>query len=386
MAILSICPKCQASIQLSEESSDPTDEIRCPKCKKTFLLHEALDIMAESPPEAAPVKKKAVVEAKLGPPSGGKNLGPAAAGAPVPPMTPAPQAAYDEEDDRTVEAESTSRSISRKRSREPSMMGTMIGVVIGGAMGIYMGAYVLNYLGIPLPGPVQNLPGLAAAPKAEKAAEEKKTRPVAKVEPEPPPKVEAPPTKPEPTVPEKTAPVEPVIPKKAAPPTPEIGVKDAPTFTPGQLGTTLGEANKASGGQTGKSSGPAFLDPAVYSKLCELAERATYVRADLGDKTIDDRKRATGDVIKRIVGNQENVVKMGQYGAQKLAESTPAERGVALCGVVASIAQRGKLVAVELTLYGGGKRATVMCPIRGNMKVGDKVVILGTIEIGRAHV
>jgi len=377
MAILSICPKCKGSIQLSEDSSDPNETIRCPKCKETFPLHEALDIMAESPPEAKSVK----AEGKGAPPAV-PNFGPAGAGAPVRSTAPEPVAHAYDEDDRTVEAESTSGRLARNRRREPSMLFTMGGVVIGGAMGIYLGAYVLNYLGIPLPDPVRNLPGMAVAP-AKKVEDEDSKKSVAKVEPPPevvePAKTEPPPPAkpPEIKAPEKAPPVEPPTPKKPA--APELGVKDGPTFTPAQLGATLGEANKASGGQIGKSAGPAILDATVYAKLCELAERATFVRAETGDTSLEARKRGTQDVIKRIVNNQENVAKLGALGTQKLAEGAPAERGIVLCGIVSSIEQQGKLVTVDLTLYGGGKQATVVCPIRGGMKRGDKVVILGAI-------
>lgn len=388
MAIISICPRCQASLQVAERWTDPNQTFACPKCSEEFPLHEALDIMAESPPEAKPVEASGA-SAPVEPPaeSAPSETSPADAIAAMAAASPAAASPNFQEFSSTVSTDSRGQQPRRKR-RGPSATGTIVGVIGGGVMGIYLGAFVLSKMGVPLPDVVMNLPGIAPEEELSedikpKSPDESET-PVASVDPvTPPPKVEPVPKKntqtPAVTPPRQKNPPKDVKPEPKVPPEDFVGVLGAPTFTPNELGAALGAAHKASGGGPGNSGLVGLLDESVYEKLCTLATRTTFVTAVEGDKTLEDRKAGIDRVIKRVVGSYSNVVQLGKLGTARLAAVSGDDRGIVVAGRVFSIHEQEKVVVIELVQYGSATSVTVLSPIRANLSNGNSAVILGTV-------
>lgn len=362
MSIISACPKCNHTIQLSEEWSDPSAEFRCPRCKAAFKLHEALDRKAESPPEALPAT-------------------------PVPLTPSTPEAAIKQQSAANAAAmaaeghgpiRSSAASAARRRSRGPNPLWSVVGIVGGGVLGIYIGAYCLMRFGVDLPEPVNQLPGIeyirpgiAANPDTPP---EENTAPPDTVEPEPTPPVAANNTEETPLVtPTPTTPTPVPTPPVELPPPKTPVVQGAPFVPLDDLSQIIRETNLASGGGIGQSSTPK-LDNAVYQKLCHLAHSLTFADASLSE--LGEKRHSTTLIVQRVGKSQQFV--LGELGSQTWSQAKHLQ-GIVLVGTVRSITPEGPLQVVRLEMDTGGKSVMVVCKILSGLKVGGRFAILGAV-------
>lgn len=392
MAIFTECPKCKGSIQVGEEYSDPLTKMTCPACSEEFLLHEALDLKADSPPEARPPGA-----AKASEPKGSASDPLAAIAASDGTATSSDSAAsgtatgddetYDDYEDYDEEPERDEglAAQARRRSKGPSVVGQMIGVFGGGAIGLAAGYYILCFFGgghynfLEL-----NLPGIDMPPDRNSGNEQVTNwgDPVDTDDPFPQPPGGDPTPLPEPKLPAQKTPSggtgtkvgQTNPPTKAVEPPQKLPVTGATIYSSEELGTLLKTAHDAVQPSPGVTP---RMNADIFGKLSSLSEAMTYIEDNPDDRTLPQRRRAVKSLAQIIAKDRDAVQALSSLAGRRWEEAEAG--GIALPGTVDSVAKEGELTVVSLRLFGRNDVVPIVSKYQAGMTPGKPVLVMGTV-------
>ncbi|MEK6237413.1 MAG: hypothetical protein N2C14_22100 [Planctomycetales bacterium] len=425
MAIFTQCPQCEGTIQVADRYSDPSTQMICPTCDAEFPLHEALDHLADSPPEARPADEaaaaigSAAATGSAASDSDGPNFSNSASDSSG---SNGSGSDSDGPDFGVGEAEDVSRpafanvgsddgdyqdddeqddlaaNARRRASRQPSVIGNMIGVVGGGVIGLSMGYYGLcffmphkNFLQIKMPGiPLVDANGdPVIEDSGQNVGFDFDSEPIDTSKPLPQPgglefNPSDPPEKPR-SRENLNDPVaskidETLVKKRDSdksnnaaikPPKPEGPVQGAPTFDSVSLGKRLGAAHSALKGD------PPPMNRDVFGKLNALGEAMTYVN-DKSSSRLPGQISAAKKLPKTVGSNSDTVRALTSLGL--VHWQTAEQGGFTLAGEVLKVTEQGPWIIADVQPMNASQLPIpVVAKLRYNMVAGKRVVILGAV-------
>lgn len=305
----------------------------------------------------------------------------------------------EEEENEAVAIMGSVPKTAPRRRRQKSALATLIEVVTGGLAGCLVAYYALAFFlgpdlkskGFPIFTFLPGIERLTTPPeKANGAGEKDKKAPADTSAAPKPANGEAPKTsteapaqqasvaKPADQPPTATAPANPPI---AAPEALEL--KKEVKFLRPKLG-----AAEYVGPRTPKSTTSEELSKALaaaaekaddYETLCRLGETLAFVNGDASDTELVDRIAAVKTAVTMIASHPELFEKLGEAANGRIESNAGQNVGVLLAGTVKNVAKQKQIYGAIVELAGQSKTVSVLSDQDSDLKVDDKVVVLGVI-------
>jgi hypothetical protein len=315
-----------------------------------------------------------------------------------------------------------SKTAARPRRRQKSGLQKLIEVVTSGLAGLLMGYYALAFfygpglksMGFPILTYLPGIERLTTPPEKSNGSGENVKSPADASKPKPAngnasPKTsdlpkEPPKTSPEPPAqqasvekpadqpPPNKAPSETMAPmpevKETATPEVKEAAKEAKLLRP-KLGTaeyvgprtpkltTSDQLGKALEEAAGKAEDLASAD--AYESLCRLGETLAFVNGDAADTQLTDRIAAAKTTLETIAKQSEAFDKLAETANARIDTNAGQNVGVLLVGTVKSAAKQKQIYGAMVELAGQSKTVSVLSNQESELKVDDKVVVLGIV-------
>ena len=315
--------------------------------------------------------------------------------------TPKTSVAFDFKDDDADRREAALASMAsgagtrRHRDSGKHPLRLMVEIVLGGVAGLTITYYGLNFFGgerfayfdVYLPGVSHTVehrpdwwPTVARQPDSDAPDDElvftreEPSSPPREEADSPLPAVEMPPEEPamEDVVPIEEPSEEPVEePKVEPPPPPPVGPADPPSFTSDELGKVLKTAHTAFTASA--------LTEDTYRQLCQLAQAVTFVELEDGGPQLRNRLEAVVVLLRKIGRDELNLIKIGEMAAGLAYDQERTDNGILLAGTVESSLKLGQTHGASVQLIGAESTLFVLSKTLMPAKVGDRVLVLGSI-------
>jgi len=120
----------------------------------------------------------------------------------------------------------------------------------------------------------------------------------------------------------------------------------------------------------------------VILSFYRLAEHYTFAVAEGDGATLQERKAATVKLTRALDGEKLKLARIGGIATKFFAKDKKqrnGQNGILLAGTVEGVERPGALFSTRLTLDGVGEILTVLSVDKPNVKLGDKVLVLGSI-------
>lgn len=129
----------------------------------------------------------------------------------------------------------------------------------------------------------------------------------------------------------------------------------------------------------GKPSGK--LTPAIYGRLCQLAEMATFVDIPAENSDRAELRTAVQKTIRKSCSDQNKIRVLGRQGGEQLTHEARQTPGIVLAGHVREVGQDGELFWLRMVLYGSAKTVMVFGRHMPDPALApeDRAVILGSV-------
>ncbi len=162
-------------------------------------------------------------------------------------------------------------------------------------------------------------------------------------------------------------------PKKKPLPEGYIGPKNRPSYTMAQLGEALKGAHVEMKGLKEHDE----LTDSLYEKLCQLAERLTFIDVEPDAAGLFDRQLAVETMLESYALRGNRLEEIASRAGARLDDLDTADGGIVLAGKAGRVVARDGLHGTMLTLPGGQAAYNVLSDQPLGAEDGDSILVVG---------